>query len=1104
MEDKYNILISKLDKFIRKYYLNKMVKGVILALAISGLWYLIVIIAEYYGRFSSAFRTALFISSITLYAIVFVTMILWPLLKLMKIGKRISYAEASRILGKHFPDVSDKLQNTLELNSLLDENPETRDLIYASISQRIEKLSPIPFLSAIKIKKNVKYLVYLAPVVLVFVLIISFKPAIVTEGTERIVKYDEHFEMPAPFSFILENDTLQVRQGDDFTVNLRVEGQYVPEHVMINFGGNSFYMEKQSASTFKYDFKTLNNSFKFYFTAQDVESKDYEVSVMPAPIILDFKINITPMAYTGLEAIEVKNSGDIEVPIGSNVKWTFGTANLDSLVIVLDSTVLPTTKEKNEYTVSKRITSGSDYMLFVSNEYFSEMVDIKYRIRVVPDLYPTIVVSEAKDSANPAIIYFKGAIDDDYGFTRLTFRCFDGETEIQKSPVQFSQRLNSQDFYYAVDFSTIEHTGNKLTYYFEVADNDGYSGPKTAKSKVMEFNIPSAQDLQDMSDETNTETENKIDEAKKISEDIKKSIDELKRKLVNENLSPYDRSQIMQDILDKEDQLESLMEQIKEEQNQLQQYKEQFSKSEDLLKKQAEINSLLENLMTDEMRQMIEEMKKLMEDFNKDEFFKKSEEFKMSVEEMEQNMDNTLELLKRSEVEERVKSIADQMENLADKEKKLAEETKDKSKSQEELKKEQSELNEQFDKLKEEYEKTLEKNSDLKEPMPLQDFKNEMNDISNEMQKANEDLNDNKNNKASDKQKNSSQKMQELSQKMDSMMAQMEMEENGENMDDVKQLLENVLTFSFDQEDVLSGMKPLSYKSPQFKEYVVRQKNLTDNFSVIRDSLNALAARVPGLSSMVSPEVMNIRKELASVMDHLGNSQKYQAQTSQQKVLTSANNLALLLSEVLDQMQQQQMQMQNNSNSSSSCNKCKNKGQGQSQQKQMGQMRDMQQQLKQQMQQMLDQMKKNGQQGQSGEQLAKMLMQQEMMQKMMNDMMNGELSPDAAKYLKEANKMIEQNIKDLVNRNITQQTVNRQEQIITRLLQAENSQNERETEQKRKSTEAKEYKLSNPDKAFEEKESEIRFNELLQVSNLKLKDYYKNKYKEYLKNLKDN
>jgi len=1099
MVEEYNILISKLDKFIRKYYLNKIVKGLILALAISGLWYLIIVVAEYYGHFSSSLRTALFICSLTLYALVFVTMILWPLLKLMKIGRRISYAEASRILGKHFPEVSDKLQNTLELNTLLDSNPEARDLIYASISQRIEKLSPIPFLSAIRIKKNLKYLVYLAPVVLVFVLIISFKPAIVTEGTERIVKYDEHFEMPAPFSFILENDTMQIRQGDDFTVNVRVEGQYVPEQVMINFGGNAFYMEKQSASTFKYDFKMLNNSFKFYFTAQDVESKDYEVSVMPAPVILDFKINIAPMAYTSLDPIEIKNSGDIEVPIGSNVTWTFGTANLDSLAIVMDSVVLNTEKDRNAYTVKKRITASSDYLLYVANEYFSEIIDIKYRIKVVPDLYPAISVAETKDSVNPAIVYFKGTIDDDYGFSRLTFHCFDGDKEVSKTPVQYSQRLSSQDFYYAFDFASVEIEGNRLTYYFEVADNDGYSGPKTMRSKIMEYNIPSAQDLQDMSDETNSETESKIDEAKKISDDIKKSIDELKKKLVNETLSPYDRSQLMQEIIEKEDQLEDLMEQIKQEQNQLQQYKEQFSKSEELLKKQAEINSLMENLMTDEMRQMIEEMKKLMEDFDKNEFFKKSEEFKMSVEEMEQNMDNTLELLKRSEVEERVNSIADRLDDLAEKQKKLSEETKQKSKSQDELKKEQSELNEQFDKLKEEYEKTLDKNSELKEPMPLQDFKNEMNDISSDMQQAGDNLEDNKNSKASDKQSESAQEMQKMAQDMQSMMAQMQAEENGENMEDIRQLLENVLTFSFDQEDIMSGMKPLSYRSPQFKDYVVRQKNITDNFTVIRDSLSALSARVPGLSSVVSKDVMTIRKELASVMDYLGNSSKYQAQASQQKALTSANNLALLLSEVLDQMQDQQM---NSSSSSSSCNKCKNKGKGQPK-KQMGEMRDMQQQMKNQMQQMLDEMKKNGPQNNNGEQLAKMLMQQEMMQKMMNDMMNGELSPDAAKYLQEANKMIEQNIKDLINRNITQQTVNRQEQILTRLLKAENSQNERETEQKRRSTEAKEYKLSNPDKAFEEKESEIRFNELLQVSNLKLKDYYKNKYKEYLKNLKD-
>ena len=95
----------------------------------------------------------------------------------------------------------------------------------------------------------------------------------------------------------------------------------------------------------------------------------------------------------------------------------------------------------------------------------------------------------------------------------------------------------------------------------------------------------------------------------------------------------------------------------------------------------------------------------------------------------------------------------------------------------------------------------------------------------------------------------------------------------------------------------------------------------------------------------------------------------------------------------------------------------------------------------------------------------------------------------------------EDNLKDIINGNVTPTTINRSEQILTRLLQAENSEREREIDNKRKSNEAKDYKLSNPDKAFKDKEKEIRFNELLQMSNLKLNSFYNGRYKEYLKKL---
>ena len=234
-------------------------------------------------------------------------------------------------------------------------------------------------------------------------------------------------------------------------------------------------------------------------------------------------------------------------------------------------------------------------------------------------------------------------------------------------------------------------------------------------------------------------------------------------------------------------------------------------------------------------------------------------------------------------------------------------------------------------------------------------------------------------------------------------------------------------------------------------------------------------------------------------MDNIPDNVRHRIEASQQQVMTSANNLALLLLELMEQMQEQ-MAMQNNN--SGQCNKCKNRGQG----SQAGQRREMIQGLKQQMQDMINQMKEGGKQqgGKQSEQLAKMLMQQEIMQQMLNEMMNSGISPENAKILQEINRMMEENLKDIINGNITPTTINRQEQILTRLLQAEKSEREREIDNKRKSNEAKEYKISNPEKSFKDVEKQIRFNELLQMSNIKLNNYYNSKYKDYLKGLENN
>lgn len=234
-------------------------------------------------------------------------------------------------------------------------------------------------------------------------------------------------------------------------------------------------------------------------------------------------------------------------------------------------------------------------------------------------------------------------------------------------------------------------------------------------------------------------------------------------------------------------------------------------------------------------------------------------------------------------------------------------------------------------------------------------------------------------------------------------------------------------------------------------------------------------------------------KTLKSLEDrNVGN-----AKMQQQYIMTSANNLDLLLSEVLQAMQNQQAQQMPGNKS------CSKPGQGKPS---LQQARSQQEGLKSQLEQMIKQMKDGqGKDGQKfdknamNKRLTQMLAQQEMFNQMMNNIKNGSsLTPEMTKKLNEISQLNEQNQRDLINKNITPQLVKRQDQILTRLLEAENSDYQREVDKKRESKEIKDDNFRNLLRNFKYNRENSLFEELLNTSNLELQKYYLNKYKEYL------
>jgi len=200
-QNNYQLLIDKLDAFIRKYYKNQLIRGVIYSFTACLLFFLTVTALEYFAHFSTMGRTLLFYGFILSATYILGVYIFIPLIHLYRLGKIISHEQAAAIIGDHFSNIKDKLLNTLQLKKQREENPIQAELITASIEQRIAELNPVPFTSAIDLNKNKKHLRYAVIPVLCLVVVIFTAPSLLTDGTQRLIKHSTYFEKPAPFAF---------------------------------------------------------------------------------------------------------------------------------------------------------------------------------------------------------------------------------------------------------------------------------------------------------------------------------------------------------------------------------------------------------------------------------------------------------------------------------------------------------------------------------------------------------------------------------------------------------------------------------------------------------------------------------------------------------------------------------------------------------------------------------------------------------------------------------------------------------------------------------------------------------------------------------------
>jgi len=1107
MTDNYTILIGKLDAFIRKYYKNQIIRGLLYSVAVLLLFFLTITFLEFFAWFGTTFRTIIFYLYLIVSGVIIFRLILIPVFKLFKIGKIISHKQAAQIIGKHFTNVEDKLLNTLQLKELSDLQQGDTALLQASIDQRIARLQPVPFSSAIDLRANRKYLKYAITPVLILVIFLFAAPGVITGPTARIIHHNQYFERQAPFRFVIQNEQLQAVQQENFKVELLIEGGTAPATVMIEQGSSSLKMKKEDNVHFSHTFRNLNEDVTFSFQAEGFRSEKYTLRVLPKPIILSFDTELTFPKYTGKTNETIENTGDLVLPEGSSVRWKFYTRDAEAIHIqFIDSTHQLAKSAGNVFSFQNQFFKSQPYSISISNQYLTNNDSLLFAISIIPDIYPTINIDEFTDNTMADRLYYRGLIKDDYGFRRLAFfyRVSYPESPQEKPYESMELPLQNQNtqqqFFHAFDLSTLQLApGDEVEYYFEVWDNDAINGSKSARSQKMIFKTETFEELQQKAEAASTEIKDNMESAMKDLKLLQRDIDELSKQLFEKKSISWQEKQQIEDLLTRQKNIKQRLEEMQElNEQKLQDEQKMDNTSEELLEKQRELEKMMNELLTDDMKKMLEEIQKLLDELDKDKVNEMMQEMKMSNKELEEQLDRNLELFKQLEFEKQLQETIDKLKELAEEQDKLAEETSENNEEggNEELKEKQEGLNEKFEEVRKDIEELKEKNEALDSPNEMDDTNKEEEEIQESMEESSEQLEQNENSKASQSQKKSSQKMQELSQKMQQMMQAMQMEQMGEDIDTLREILENLIQISFNQEDLMLLYAEMSNSDPKYNQTVKEQKEMRDDMEIVADSLKALAKRQIMIKPFVMKELTAIDGYFFSTLESMDKRQKGLALRDQQLAMTSINNLALLLSESLQQMQQQMMSMQASGKSS-----CPNPGQPGGAQ-QMKSMRGLQEQLNQQLQQLRDGQKpgKQGQQGQQmSEQLARMAAQQAAIRRQMEEFRD-ELKGEGRFSDGNISKMIddmEKTEKDIVNDRITQQTLQRQQEILTRLLKSEKAEQEREEEQRRESREARDITPQNPGEFFEYNKIKNREMELLKTLPPNLKPFYKNKVTEY-------
>ncbi|MFH1194120.1 MAG: DUF4175 family protein [bacterium] len=1053
---------NKLDSFLNRESLILCVKGFCITLVAALSAFLLFSILEMTLNFSTVVRTILFFVFLIITLAAFFYYFIPPFARIFNLLSRPGYYETAARIGNHFPFIKDELINSMQLVKTESAKIYSPELIDHAFKRAYEISKPVNFNNILVFSSIKKYIQATSGIVILFVLLFAFVPGLQAAGL-RLVNFSKDYSPPPKFVFFIQPGNSVITKGMDVSIQVKVSGEVPDEiYLLTRSAEQSEFIEHllkiDSLGVYNFQLFSVRSGFEYFASAAGLDSEVFKIDVINKPVINGFEVTITPPFYSGLPEVVQKDNGNFYALPGSKISINLSsTKELDSANIFFsDSTQIKMKVADNSAHTSFKVTTERDYSFLLTDSEGNENENpITYSIKTLPDVFPGIeVISPNKDVriTNEENLPAAVKVSDDYGFTKLTlnYRISASKFDIPQENftsinIPFDVKSKEIEVYYVWNLNSLMlATEDVVSYYFEIFDNDNVSGPKSTKSALFSLRVPSLDEIFTEADRKQENAENDLQktlkEANELKEELKKISNELKK---DSREITWEEKDKIEKSIEKFEELQQKIEDIKSNLNETKNELQQNNLlSEKTLEKYTELQKLMEEIGNEDLKKAFEKMQEMLESLMRDKVQDAMENMQMDEEMFQKSLERTINLLKRIQIEQKMDELVKRTEELQKKQEELAKESQNSKQSDDqkssELAKKQDQVSKDLQNMKEAMKDLQDKMKEFKD-MPNQEMQKAMEEFEKQQnqqlsEQSQQQLKQQQFQKAAQKQNKLSQNMQKMGQMMMQMQQSMQMQNQMEVMMDMMRLLNNTLELSKEQEELKNSTDQMSPNSPQFSEKTKEQNELQQNLQNLMKQFSELSQKTFNITPEMGRALGNALNSMKQSQNSMQERNEGLAAAQQKDAMKSLNEAASLLQGAMSQMMNQS---------------------------QNGGMPTMMQQLQQigqqqmALNQMMGKINPNAMGQQEWQQLERLAQQQDLIRKSLEQLNKEARETGQSKKLTANLEQIAKEMKEVVTQmqseSYDDNLIQKQERILSKLLDAQRSMNERDFEERRES-----------------------------------------------------